>query len=56
MNQRVHIIQVRVGHRWWLMPYLRSVAFACWLTGTEPNIDRVAYWIKRGTYAEQVRV
>lgn len=48
------MIEVRLRRRWWLPYYLRGVALTAWLTGMEPNMQRVCYWAKKGIYAEYV--
>lgn len=45
-------ITVRTKPAWWLTPYLRTVALACWLLRTEPNMERVGYWIGKGIKLE----
>lgn len=55
MSPSVPVLKVRVGHRWWLKRYIWCVAFFCWITRSEPNMARVGYWVKRGTFLEQVR-
>lgn len=41
-------ITVSIKLAWWLRLYLRAVGFACDLTGLEPNMDRVGWWVARG--------
>lgn len=33
---------------WWLSYYLRGVVLAAYLTGREPDMERVSWWIERG--------
>lgn len=42
-----HRITVRVRFAWWLWPYLRSVALFAWMTGLEPDFDKVERMIRR---------
>lgn len=42
-------ITIHAKPRWWLRYYLRTLAFMCWLTGSEPRPDRLAYWLTKGT-------
>lgn len=48
-------IQYRIRLAWWLRVYLQSVVLASLLTGREPDIDKVGYWIKKGLKLEPVR-
>ena len=50
MAQATITVTVRV--RWWLRLYLYGVTWCCWITGCEPNLDRVGYWIMRGVRIE----
>ena len=47
-------LNVRVA--WWLMPYLRTLAFICAMTGMEPNMDRVRRVIDKGVTVATTRV
>lgn len=38
-------ISIRVS--WWLRWYLAGVALMCRMTGGQPDMDRVAYWVRR---------
>ncbi|MEO8641860.1 hypothetical protein [Pseudomonas sp.] len=51
---KVANIKVSVKMTWWLRAYLRGVGFACDLTGLEPNMDRVGWWIARGIKVELI--
>lgn len=55
LSPSIPVVKVRIGQRWWLKHYIWCVAFCCWLTRSEPNMERVGYWVKRGTFLEQVR-
>lgn len=46
MSAVVMHIEIRVA--WWLFPYLNTVRAMCYLLGVEPNMDRVAYWVRKG--------
>jgi hypothetical protein len=41
-------MQVRVRIAWWLIPYVRTLGFLCGLFDSEPNWERLSYWIRRG--------
>lgn len=41
---------------WWLMPYLRTLAFICAMTGIEPNMARVKRLIERGINSQATPV
>ncbi|MCC8492147.1 hypothetical protein [Xanthomonas citri] len=45
-------LQLRIRVRWWLRHYLAAVALGCWLTGRQPNMERVGWWIRRGLVLE----
>ncbi|ATQ78293.1 hypothetical protein CR152_30115 [Massilia violaceinigra] len=47
-------LNVRVA--WWLMPYLRTLAFICAVTGMEPNMNRVKRVIDKGVTAAASRI
>lgn len=47
------VMQVKV--RWWLRPYLHSVALTSYLTGMEPDYTKVQKWINRGVKARLVK-
>lgn len=32
---------------WWLRWYLAGVVLTCRMTGCQPNIERVSYWVRR---------
>ena len=33
---------------WWVIPYLYGVRIMSALTGLEPDMDKVMYWVERG--------
>lgn len=41
--------QIKISARiaWWLRWYLLGVALTCRMTGCQPNIERVTYWVRR---------
>lgn len=39
---------IRISLAWWVTPYLRTLAFLCWMLGTEPDMERVGYWVGKG--------
>lgn len=40
-------VTIRVSVAWWLRWYIVGVALMCRTTGCQPNIERVAYWVRR---------
>jgi hypothetical protein len=40
-------ITIGVSIAWWLRWYLSGVALMCKMSGGEPRLDRVAYWVGR---------
>jgi len=40
-------IRIRIGVAWWLRWYLSGVALMCRVTGCDPDVVRVAYWIRQ---------
>lgn len=40
-------INIRVSVAWWLRWYLAGVALMCRVTGCDPDMGRVAYWVRR---------
>lgn len=38
--------------RWWLKSYLSGVLLMARLTGSEPNWERVRYWVGKGIKIE----
>jgi len=40
------VVTVRLA--WWLRLYLATLIALCRLLGTEPNPDRLGYWVARG--------
>lgn len=43
MNASQMIVTISLA--WWILPYLNVVATMCRWMGTEPNWERVAYWV-----------
>lgn len=41
-------LNVKIEFKWWFRVYLNTLASLCSMTGTEPNMERVEYWLKRG--------
>lgn len=42
--------------RWWLRLYLAAVVWFARATGTEPDWERVEWWIRRGLVVRTTRV
>ena len=45
---KVSELKVSIKLAWWLHPYISCLVVACWLTGKEPDMSKVQYWLKRG--------
>lgn len=45
-------LYVRVKVAWWVLPYLQTLQALCHIMGTEPDLERVEHWIKKGIKAE----
>jgi hypothetical protein len=45
-------VTVTVRLRWWVIPYLHTVAMFCVLFNGQPNWQRVERWVMRGLYVE----
>lgn len=41
-------VTITIRLTWWLRIYLMTIALLCEITGMEPNMDRVGFWIKKG--------
>ena len=41
-------LSLSVHVAWWVIPYIRSLALVCWLTGMEPDMGRVERVLSRG--------
>lgn len=39
---------VHIRPRWWLHSYLAGLRLICRVFGTEPNPEKVGYWVRRG--------
>jgi hypothetical protein len=48
-------LQVRVTVRWWVIPYLYTLAALCAALRTRPDPAKVAYWVCRGIKTEAIR-
>ena len=48
-------VQIKVSHRWWLLPYLELMIFFCWLMDCDPNYDKLERVIKRGLKTKVVK-
>lgn len=44
---KIHMLTARVSFAWWWKPYICGVILASWLTGMQPDPERVGYWMKR---------
>lgn len=42
------VVTVRVSLRWWVVPYLYTLALLCATLRTKPDPEKVAYWVCRG--------
>lgn len=41
-------LQLCITYKWWLKPYLYACTLAAWLTGVEPDIDKIAATVIKG--------
>lgn len=41
-------ITLTIKVSWWVKWYIRGVAYMCALTGQDPDMDKVAYWVRKG--------
>jgi len=55
MAARTKTVTMQVRVRWWVKHYLAAVALGCYLTGRQPNVDRVSWWLDRGIRLRDVR-
>jgi hypothetical protein len=37
----VAVLTVRVRFKWWLIPYIRTLIFACYVLDTEPDWEKL---------------
>jgi hypothetical protein len=44
----VRAVTITLRLTWWLRIYMSTLALLCYLTGMEPDMERVGYWIKKG--------
>lgn len=42
-------ITIKLTLKWWLRYYLYGVVLMAWLTGQEPDTDKMGHWIAKGT-------
>jgi hypothetical protein len=49
----ISTLTVTVHLRWWVIPYMRTVAMLCILFHAQPNWNRVTYWLMRGLYVKR---
>lgn len=45
---RASELKASIKLAWWLRPYIHCLVATCWLTGKEPDMSKVQYWIRRG--------
>ena len=45
---------IRAKVKWWLKLYLSGLSMVCWLTGNNPDWNKVNAWVERGIKFEQV--
>ena len=45
-------LQIVVRYSWWVRPYLCGVALTAWLTGLQPNYEKVVCTAMRGVRAQ----
>lgn len=49
-------VTASIRMRWWLRCYLAAVVWFARATGTEPDWERVEWWIRRGLVLRTTRV
>lgn len=47
-------LTLKITRSWWLRYYLHGVVITCALSGREPNLSRLSYWIRRETRVKVV--
>lgn len=40
-------VRIEVRMAWWLGPYLAGITLPCWLTGVEPDLQKVGRTMRR---------
>jgi hypothetical protein len=55
MAQHGTTLTLKVSIAWWLPVYLQTLKTLCQITGMEPNMERVGYWVSRALKTEVVR-
>lgn len=48
-------LTIRVSTKWWMRIYINTLIVLCQLTGAQPNMDRVDYWLRRGVTFKVVK-
>lgn len=41
-------LTIKVSVKWWMRVYINTLIALCQLTGAEPNMEHVSYWLRRG--------
>lgn len=49
-------LTVTIRMAWWVKPYLCGVLLTAWLTGRQPDPDRVGAWVQRGMTMKMTEV
>lgn len=52
MTTNTRTVTLRLRRAWWLTPYFWMVAAMCAITGCEPNMERVTYWVNKALSVE----
>jgi len=45
-------LTVSIKRAWWAIPYVRACMMFAWLTGMEPDVEKIAAIISRGMKCE----
>ena len=46
MSALTYAVQIKLS--WWVIPYLRACALFAWLSGMEPDVDKITSNVLRG--------
>jgi len=40
-------VRIEVNMAWWLRPYLAAITLICWMSGMEPDLQKVGRTMRR---------
>jgi hypothetical protein len=49
-------LRVTFSFAWWVQPYIWALAIACWVMGTQPDVDKLRAKLRRGIRFKITRV